>query len=171
MSDAPLLELTSHIAGKNATVRVYPDRVEWERGKTVSGGKVTAAVLTAGVSALATGLRTRRGAGTEVIVMDAITSVTTRRDSMFNDVVSVITGGNTIDMRVSRDEGERLKSTILAAKAARAGHHAAASTPAPVATPAAPSSSDRLRELADLHAAGILTDEEFAAAKAKALGL
>ena len=30
---------------------------------------------------------------------------------------------------------------------------------------------DKLRELADLHAQGILSDEEFAAAKAKELGI
>ena len=32
-------------------------------------------------------------------------------------------------------------------------------------------SADEIQRLADLHASGALTDEEFAAAKAKALGL
>jgi len=44
--------------------------------------------------------------------------------------------------------------------------------PAPAA-PAAPAEPDRisqLRELGDLHAQGVLTDEEFAAEKAKILG-
>jgi hypothetical protein len=43
---------------------------------------------------------------------------------------------------------------------------------APAAAPAASAGTDvtaRLKELADLKAAGILTDEEFAAAKAKVL--
>lgn len=112
--DTPLYQITSHIQGKNAKVSVYSDRVEWERGKTMSGAKVTAAVLTVGMSAAATGLRTRKGAGTEVIPMRSITSVTTKRDSMFNDVVSVITSGSTIEMRCSRAEGERLKHFIMA---------------------------------------------------------
>jgi len=46
--------------------------------------------------------------------------------------------------------------------------------PAPVAQPpAAPEdeTSEKLKQLADLHSQGILTDEEFAAAKAKALGI
>lgn len=45
--------------------------------------------------------------------------------------------------------------------------------PAPTAAPApAPAvDADQLAKLAELHAAGVLTDEEFAAAKAKALGL
>jgi membrane protease subunit (stomatin/prohibitin family) len=39
--------------------------------------------------------------------------------------------------------------------------------------PAAPADdpSAKLQELAQLHAQGVLTDEEFAAAKAKALGI
>ncbi|MBO0811185.1 MAG: SHOCT domain-containing protein [Microlunatus sp.] len=36
---------------------------------------------------------------------------------------------------------------------------------------AEPSVADKVKQLADLHAAGILSDEEFAAAKAKALGI
>jgi len=49
----------------------------------------------------------------------------------------------------------------------------AAAAPAPVAAaPAAPAQDDmmvQLKQFADLHAAGVLTDEEFAAAKAKVL--
>lgn len=113
MSEAPILEITSHIDGKNAKVRVYPDRIEWERGKTVSGGKIAAGLLTAGTSLLATGVHTRKGAGVEVIPMRAITSVTSRRDTAFNDVVSVVTAGNTIDMRCHRNEATRLRGLIL----------------------------------------------------------
>ncbi len=111
---APLFEVTSHIDGKNAKVRVYPDRVEWERPKHVSGAKVTAAVMTMGVSLAATGINTRKGAGVEVIPMRSITSVTQKRDSMLNDVVSIITAGNTIDMRCAKAEAERLRTLILA---------------------------------------------------------
>ena len=43
--------------------------------------------------------------------------------------------------------------------------------PAPAAAPAAGSSmADQLGQLADLHQQGVLTDDEFAAAKAKLLG-
>ena len=40
--------------------------------------------------------------------------------------------------------------------------------PAPAAAPSAP--IDQLKELGELHASGVLTDEEFAAQKAKLLG-
>jgi hypothetical protein len=48
-------------------------------------------------------------------------------------------------------------------------------TGAPAATPAAapaagPSMADQIGQLADLHQQGVLTDDEFAAAKAKLLG-
>ena len=45
------------------------------------------------------------------------------------------------------------------------------SAPPPAAAPAAaPSVADQIGQLADLHQQGILTDDEFAAAKAKLLG-
>jgi len=50
---------------------------------------------------------------------------------------------------------------------------AAAQQQAPVAAAPAPAAAvdfEQLKQLGELHAAGVLTDEEFAAAKAKALG-
>ena len=132
--NASLLEITSHIYGKNAKVRVYPDRVEWERGSSVSGGKIAAGVMTGGLSLLATGVGSRKGAGVEVIPMRSITSVSQRRDSMVNDVVSIITSGNTIDMRCSKAEADRLRSLIMAGINGQlmAAPIAAAPTPPPV---------------------------------------
>jgi hypothetical protein len=48
---------------------------------------------------------------------------------------------------------------------------AQASTPATAAAPAGDASIAKVQELAALHAQGVLSDEEFAAAKAKALGI
>ncbi len=45
-----------------------------------------------------------------------------------------------------------------------------AQAPAPTAAPEDPT-AEKINELAQLHASGALTDEEFAAAKAKALGI
>jgi hypothetical protein len=47
----------------------------------------------------------------------------------------------------------------------------AAAAPAAPAAPAADPQTAQLENLANLHAQGILTDEEYAAAKAKALGI
>jgi hypothetical protein len=43
--------------------------------------------------------------------------------------------------------------------------------PAPQYAPAPADPADQIEHLAQLHASGALTDEEFAAAKAKALGI
>lgn len=48
---------------------------------------------------------------------------------------------------------------------------APAPAPAPAAAPAASGEMAELQQLADLHAQGILTDEEFAAKKAQILGI
>jgi hypothetical protein len=42
---------------------------------------------------------------------------------------------------------------------------------APAAAPAEPDQNAELQNLANLHSQGVLTDEEFAAAKAKVLGI
>jgi hypothetical protein len=57
---------------------------------------------------------------------------------------------------------------------AQAAEQQAAAAPAPVAAPAAPAEDDQmtqLQNLAQLHTQGVLSDEEFAAAKAKVLGI
>lgn len=51
-----------------------------------------------------------------------------------------------------------------------AQQQAAAAAAAPAA-PAVDETTEKLQQLASLHAQGILSDEEFAAAKAKALGI
>lgn len=66
---------------------------------------------------------------------------------------------------------EQMKAELRAEMAAEAA--AAAPPPPPPAPAAAPAADDtmaKLQQLADMKAQGILTDEEFAAAKAKVLG-
>ena len=104
MSDKPLHSFTSHVAGKNAKVSIYPDRVEWER----SGSYVGAAVKTAGFSMVMPGLRKK---DTEMIPVRSITSITSKK-GMTNTTVSVIVPGNTIDFRVSHGEAKTVKETL-----------------------------------------------------------
>ena len=52
-----------------------------------------------------------------------------------------------------------------------AGVQAAPAQQAPAAAPAPADPNAELQNLANLHAQGVLTDEEFAAAKAKILGI
>ena len=100
-----LMTVTSHIGGKNATVAIYPDRIEWERK-----GRVTATRLMTGAALVG---KARKGGSTEMMPIRAITSVTTKKDGLTQWAVQVIAPGNTLDMRVSKDEAEQIKRTLL----------------------------------------------------------
>jgi hypothetical protein len=68
----------------------------------------------------------------------------------------------------SQAEAQAYEQQQAAAAAAPA---AQAYAPAPQAAPAEDPQMAQLEKLAELHTAGILSDEEFTAAKAKALGI
>ena len=70
--------------------------------------------------------------------------------------------------RVSRRQAERWAEQGESSPAYLGGG-APAPGPAPAAAPAGPDPIEQLKELAQLHQQGILTDEEFAAQKAKIL--
>ena len=68
---------------------------------------------------------------------------------------------------------EAQNDALAAQQQALLAQQQAAAAPPVAAAPAAPAQSDmmvQLKQFADLHAAGVLTDEEFAAQKAKLLG-
>ncbi|WP_255572781.1 SHOCT domain-containing protein [Leucobacter tenebrionis] len=173
----PLYEAVSHIDGKNATVRLWPDRIEWERKRGVSGAKVTAGVMTAGLSMLATGVKGGKDAY-DMVLLEHITNVSNRKDGMLYHLVEVQTasGGaiNTIAFRVSRDEAAQFRQAILSAIQE---HKAGSSTQVNVnvaqqtttAAPAAPDAAAQLQQLAGLRDAGILSEAEFEAKKTEIL--
>jgi hypothetical protein len=79
---------------------------------------------------------------------------------------AVIAGtATTVSNRVSRRQGQRWAQQ----EAQEAQQQAPVSAPAPAA-PAGESVIDQLKELGELKSQGILTEEEFAAQKAKLLG-
>lgn len=170
----PLLSFVSHIDGKNARVSVWPDRVEWDRkGILSTGAKAGMAVMTVGMSYLATGVTRKQS--TEVIPVKSIMSVTTKRGLGLQTKVSVITSGNTIEMRIAHKEAEQVRQVLMQlASGVHPSQAAAAPVVPPVAAPApsqaaAPDLTAQLQQLASLRDAGILTEEEFAAKKAEIL--
>jgi hypothetical protein len=159
----PLMEFSSHIEGRNAKVAVYEDRIEWRQGWRPAGG-ATAAVLTMGASLAVPGRR-----NTNMIPIRQIQGVTTKRAGLWT-AVKVVTGADTIEFRVSKAEAEQIKATLTQLML---GGGAPAPPPAPAAAPAAPAPAlvaDELAKLVQLRDAGALTDEEFAAQKARLLG-
>lgn len=174
----PLYQAVSHIDGKNAMVRLWPDRIEWERKRGVSGAKITAGVMTGGLSMLATGVKGGKDAY-DMLLLEHVTNVSNRKDGMLYHLVEVQTasGGavNTIGFRVSRDEAADFRQAILNAIQARKAGSATqvnVTVAQPTAAPApatAPDHAAQLQQLAGLRDAGVLTDEEFAAKKAEIL--
>lgn len=171
MNSTALMTFKSHIEGRNADVSIYRDRIEWVRGRGVSGKKLTAGLLTGGVSFLATGVR-GSGAGTEMIPVKNISSVVTKRDGLMFTKIVVVASGNTIDFRVPHDAAPGIKSLLtdlVLGHVPAPGH----TPPPPVQPSASPSQTgsavEQLQQLAQLRDAGILTDEEFAAKKTEIL--
>lgn len=86
-NDQPVTEFTSHVKGKNATVSVYADRIEWAQ----------------------------KGLGKkahEVIPMRAITSVSLTKAGLGFRAVQVITAGNTIDFRVDKRRADEVRQVL-----------------------------------------------------------
>lgn len=146
---------------------MYPDRIEWARkGLLSTGAKAGLAMATGGMSYLATGVRGKREG--ESIPIRSISHVG-RRTHRFQDYVVLSTSGGEIEMRVSRAEADQLGDLInklIAEAHSPVAHHAA-----PMAVPVPVHGGPSLEDLASAYEAGIITEEEFAAAKRKVLGL
>ncbi len=173
----PIIELESHIDGKNAKVRLWADRLEWERPRGISGGKITAGVMTAGASLLVTGVKGGKDEH-DMVLLRHVTNVTSRKDGLKYYAVDVQTSSgavvNTITFRVSKDEAAQFRGAILTAMQEQEAKVSApvvvqAAAPAAPAPAAAPDLTAQLQQLASLRDAGVLTDEEFAAKKADIL--
>ena len=175
----PLFQVVSHTAGKNALVRLWPDRIEWERARGVSAGKITAGVVTGGASLLLTGVKGGKDAY-EMVLIRNVTNVSNRKDGVLYHAVDVQTasGGavNTVSFRVNREEAAQFRVAILnAMQALQAQANApvvvqvAAPAPEPVVGTPASDPAAQLHQLAGLRDAGILTEAEFSAKKADIL--
>ncbi len=120
---------------------IFPDRVEH-----VNTGKV--------------GTITKKGKGSEVIPMSRISAVQTRKKMIF-EIIEISASGSTIEFKSSPGIASTLKETILNLMAG-SSHVATAGTT--IGDP-----TEQLVRLADLHKAGVLTDQEFADKKAELL--
>lgn len=84
---------------------------------------------------------------------------------MLYTVVKVATGADTIEFRVTKPQAEEIKATLTRLMLGGSTRPSSAAT-----VPAPASVADELAKLVQLRDAGALTDEEFAAQKAKLLG-
>lgn len=179
----PIFEVVSHIEGKNAKVRLWPDRLEWERSRGISAGKLTAAAFTGGTSLLVTGVKGGKDAF-DMVWLKHVTNVSNRKDGLLYHLVEVQASSgatvNTVAFRVSREHAANFRAAILDAirdldeeNRSRVNVMVANNVP-PAPTPVAslppePDIHAQLMQLASLRDAGVVTEEEFAAKKAELL--
>jgi hypothetical protein len=90
------------------------------------------------------------------------------RTAVVAGTATAVSGGMR-NKAASNQQQAALDAQMQAAAAQAAAAQAAAAPPAAPAAPAADDPVAKLKELASLHASGVLSDEEFAAMKAKIL--
>lgn len=187
VTEEPVLTFTSTISGEDSVVSVFPNRMEWAK-KTggVSAKKITAGIFTGGLSLAATGVgkdgySAKKSTNVSILQLDAVTGITSAKDGRYV-TVTVSTPSMALPMNLSKKEAEQVARTlnnlVAAAKtpkptAAPVTVQVAAPAPTPAAAPDSGGGDPtaRLQQLAELHQQGILSADEFAAAKAKALGI
>lgn len=162
MGDQPVLQFKSHIEGKNADVAIWPDRIEWSEQGKMTMTRLTAAAVTLGKA----GISLRKGSDTNVVPIKAISGVTTQKSGIGYTTVEVTTAGDRVAFRVTKADAEQVRDTILRLMR-EPGPFPAGVAPS---APAPASVAEELKKLADLRDAGVLSDQEFQAQKAKLLG-
>lgn len=182
VEETPVMTFESEISGDNSVVTVYSDRIEWvKKSGGVSAGKVAAGIFTAGLSLAATGVGkgsygAKKSTDLSILHLATVTGITSERDGR-RAIVVVSTPSMALPLNLPRKEAEQVSRTLnnLVTAARNAPSHAPVSVQvaqaAPVQQNASADPTEQLQRLAELHNQGILNDEEFAAAKAKALGI
>lgn len=183
VNEGPVLSFQSEISGADSTVQVFQDRIEWaKKSGGVSAGKIAAGIFTAGLSLAATGVGKggyKAGKTTDLSIMhlDSVTGISSSKVGK-RVLITVSTPSMALPLSLPKKEAEEvarvLNNLVQSAKSAQStpSVNVQMAAPAPQAAPAPPADpTARLQQLAELHQQGILSDDEFAAAKAKALGL
>lgn len=98
-----LFSFKSRIAGRNATVEIHEDRIEWIR----TGHSIPAILWTFGLILLVT-----PRAHTEMIPLRMVTSISSAPSGLLNDELRVSTATNTINLRASKANASRAKDII-----------------------------------------------------------
>lgn len=100
--------------------------------------------------------------------LDKMSSISWQSGVLMGSMVVYASGNKAEITNVQKDDGKEIVDLVRARLSAPKEQPQIVVQAAPVAT-AAPDAMDQLRKLADLHAAGVLTDDEFAAKKADLL--
>jgi hypothetical protein len=86
--EGALMAFRSHIEGRNATVTVFPDRIEWTRNRLMG----------------------RRD--TNTIMMRSVTGIKTHKSGLTYTEVEIVSGASSVVMRVSKAQAENLRRVV-----------------------------------------------------------
>jgi hypothetical protein len=145
-----VIEALSREDGKNSTVRVFRDRIEWHKERSISS-------------------MPRAKNDPPVIPLDKVSSVKAKKDGPLFSQVIMRTDFGTIVFRMHAPQAVAVRNAIaglLAAGPVAPGDAAVAPSPPPPAAPAAPAQDD-LAQLEWLRDEGMLSPEQFEEARAR----
>jgi hypothetical protein len=143
-----VIEATSREDGKYSTVRVFPDRIEWIKERSISS-------------------LPRAKSDPPVIPLHTVRSVKARKDGPLFSKVILQAAGDTIVFRMHSPQAVEVRDAIAALVAAGPPVGRVAASAAPPAPPTPDTAGDDLRQLQLLRDEGFLSPEEFEAAKAQ----
>jgi hypothetical protein len=86
--EGALMAFKSHIEGRNATVTVFPDRIEWTRSRSM-GRKET-----------------------NTIMMRSVTGIKTHKSGLTYTEVEIASGVSSVVMKVSKAQAENLRQIV-----------------------------------------------------------
>ena len=187
--DGTQFSFKSHVTGldgigvPNATVTIHEDFIEYDQPKSISGGRVAAAVATGGLSLVAGGVRSHKSGGTMSLPIKRITSVSTKNDGFRFVIMSVASSGGVISFRSTKEDIARAQAMLAdlmlhnradqqrTAAPAQQTQQVVVNVSSPSVTSAdsqstEPTPADQLLKLKDLFDAGVLTAEEYEAKRA-----
>lgn len=99
--ESTLMEFAAHLDGRNATVRIYPDRLEWQRS-----GSLTKKLMTGGLGG--------RSRDTEVIPARAITGVTSHKHGFGYTDVRILMAGRTVELgKLPKDRAVEVQRLLV----------------------------------------------------------
>lgn len=111
---APIYTGKSRIDGKNADVRIYHDRIEWEQAARGAGWNITALALaccTIGISLI--WMRPQfTTAATQMVPGARINGVSSRKDGPMHTTVTITSGQASLRVRLPHEKASEVVSVL-----------------------------------------------------------
>lgn len=184
-SEEPIMSFVGTNDEGQVNVNVFPNRLEWEQnvGLGLSAKKLAAGFMTGGFSLAATGVGRgsykRTKPTVNVLRLDSVSAVTSKHDGRLT-AITIRTPSMSLTWKINKERAREVIRTLhhLVDSAKTGAGQSQPQVSVNIAGQGAGAAGDsgadmlgRLEQLAQLHSSGVLSEEEFKAAKARLLGL